>query len=99
MINEYMIPVEYIIRDKRIPHDDRNFKDEYQNGVYLEAKSIVIDNNYKKIVDVGCGSAFKLLKHFNEYDTVGYEIDPCYTFLTENYPNKHWIIFSMNFIR
>ncbi len=65
MINEYMIPVEYIIRDKRIPHDDRNFKDEYQNGVCLEAKSIVIDNNYKKIVDVGCGSAFKLLKYFN----------------------------------
>jgi len=90
MQKNYSITSNYIIRTTKIPHDDRDFKDEYQNEVYLHATKLCQDYKYTTVTDIGCGSGYKLNKYFSQYDTVGYEIEPCYSYLRSKYPNKKW---------
>jgi SAM-dependent methyltransferase len=70
--------------------DDTELKDEWQNEVYLYTKDIVEQNNYKNIVDFGCGSGYKLIKYFNEYNTIGIDLPPTISVLKERYPGKVW---------
>jgi acetyltransferase-like isoleucine patch superfamily enzyme/glycosyltransferase involved in cell wall biosynthesis len=70
--------------------DDTELKDEWQNEVYLHAKDIVEQNNYKTIVDFGCGSGYKLIKYFNEYNTIGIDLPLTVHVLRERYPSKVW---------
>jgi hypothetical protein len=95
-MKSYCIFDGYIIRNDRIPHDDRDFKDEYQNEVYLTALNLCKSNNYTNIVDIGCGSGYKLKKYFDEYNTIGYEIEPCYSYLKLRYPNNIWKIHNFD---
>ncbi|MBO9673049.1 MAG: methyltransferase domain-containing protein [Sphingobacteriaceae bacterium] len=71
--------------------DDRTYTDEYQREVYELAKYYLEKHNYNKIVDIGCGSAYKLLKYFDGNDTVGIDVDPTYEYLIKKYPNRKWI--------
>jgi hypothetical protein len=49
------------------------------------------NNNLNKIVDIGCGSGYKLIKYLGTFETIGVETEPCYSFLKSNYPNNKWI--------
>jgi len=71
--------------------DDTSLKDEYQNEVYQLARFYADKYAYKKIADIGCGSAYKLMKYFPDLDTTGIDVDPTYTFLKKNYPDRTWI--------
>lgn len=71
--------------------DDRTFTDEYQKEVYELAKYCLNENGYTKVIDIGCGSAFKLLKYFHDQDTIGMDVSPTYEFLTEKFPDRKWI--------
>lgn len=71
--------------------DDRSFTDEYQREVYQLAKYYLEENNYKTVMDVGCGSAFKLMKYFGNKDTTGMDVSPTYEYLSEKYPDRKWI--------
>ncbi|MGZ8523050.1 MAG: class I SAM-dependent methyltransferase [Chitinophagaceae bacterium] len=71
--------------------DDTSLKDEYQNEVYQLARFYADKYAYKKIADIGCGSAYKLMKYFPDLDTTGIDVDPTYTFLKKNYPDRNWI--------
>ena len=70
--------------------DDTLRKDEYQKEVYVRADSLAKQNRVKTIYDVGCGSGFKLMKHFRQYETVGFEVPETLPFLQETYPGRNW---------
>ena len=76
---------------KSIMHwDDSQCKDEWQDQVYVFAHRIAKDRGYSRILDFGCGSGYKLMKHFKEFNTCGYELDPALSFLKKTYPDREW---------
>lgn len=81
----------YSIRENPGHHDDRSLTDQAQDEVYQFAKEFLNINNFNNIVDIGCGSGFKLIKYFNNHNTIGIETEPCLSQLKITYPNKIWI--------
>lgn len=86
----YFIKKDYISRNSYTHHDDTNLKDEAQNEVYLAAYELAKEHGFERIGDIGCGSAFKLLKYFSDADTVGFEIEPMLSTLRKTYPYNFW---------
>jgi hypothetical protein len=84
----YCLPENYMHRLDNAYFDDTSFKDEYQDDVYDAAENSLKENEFKSIVDIGTG--FKLIKHFNEYDTFGVDLEPTVSFLKSTYPTKKW---------
>jgi len=91
-LDNFFIRRDYKIRENNDFLDTSSRSDEYQNDVYLFAKEIGDINNVKTIADVGCGSAFKLLKYFSDYETIGYDLNFTVDFLKRKYPDKIWIV-------
>ena len=76
---------------KAIMHwDDTQCKDEWQDQVYFFAQRIAKERGYVRIVDFGCGSAFKLMKYFREFETCGYDLEPALSYLRSTYPDREW---------
>lgn len=90
-MGSYNIIDGYKINESVSHHIDIHYTDEGQDEVYLYAKEIAIKNNYKNIIDIGCGSGFKLMKYFSDYNTIGYEVEPSITFLKSKYPDRVWV--------
>ena len=44
----------------------------------------------RSFVDVGCGSGFKLIKYFSEFDTVGLDTGRTVKWLQKRYPVRRW---------
>jgi SAM-dependent methyltransferase len=65
--------------------------DKYQKEVYIYAQSLMKLHNFNTVVDVGCGSGYKLVKYLGEYDTTGIETEPCISFLRKKYPSLKWL--------
>ena len=74
--------------------DDRENKDEWQQTVYELALSRLKEMGGKSLVDVGCGSAYKLINMFGDYDTLGIELPETYYWLLEKYPSNKWMAFE-----
>ena len=92
-MNNYFIKENYKHRKEVRYHDDtkKSYNSvRWQKEVYLLAKKYTEDRNYKKILDIGTGSGFKLLKYFNNYDTIGMDLTPTVNWLKSKYPNKSW---------
>ena len=87
---KFCIKENYISRDSYHHHDDRGQEDGYQDKVYETAYEICLKNSFRKVVDIGCGSGFKLIKYFKDCDFVGIEIEPTLSWLKENYPQHTW---------
>ena len=73
-------------------HNDSAYSDEGQREVYEFAYKFMKENNYNKIIDVGCGSGYKLVNILGEFNTIGIETEPCYSLLKKKYPLKKWIL-------
>jgi hypothetical protein len=73
-------------------HIDIEFKDEWQKEVYLFCRDFMKSNNLLSVIDVGCGSAYKLTTILNDFDTIGIETEPCYTYLKKTYPDFKWLL-------
>ena len=86
MLEKYCIDHNYISRTEFKECHQMSCLDECQNEVYQVADSILKKNNYMTVLDIGCGSAFKLIKFFKHQQFVGLEIDPNLSFLKEKYP-------------
>ena len=86
----YFIKKDYIARTDYSHYDDRWRKDDCQDEVYALAHSVATENSFTRITDIGCGSAFKLIKYFDMFDTEGYEIEPTLSYLKERYPTRSW---------
>jgi len=74
--------------------DDRENKDEWQQTVYQQALFKLTEIQGKSIIDLGCGSAYKLVNMFGDYDTLGIELRETYHWLLEKYPSKKWMAFE-----
>ena len=70
--------------------DDRPQTDHWQNAVYKSAWKFAKLHGFHHIADYGCGSGYKLVKYFSEFNTVGYEIPPALDHLREKYPARRW---------
>jgi 2-polyprenyl-3-methyl-5-hydroxy-6-metoxy-1,4-benzoquinol methylase len=88
---DYNIMKNYVINSAPTHHNDIAFKDDYQNEVYEYCKKLLDENNFSKVIDFGCGSGYKLIKYFNDKETVGIETEPCLSFLKDTYPDKKWM--------
>lgn len=91
MTDKYCLPGNYIINDPPMHYIDLKETDRWQLEVYLFCKKIMEDRSLKSIIDVGCGSGYKLVHYLGNYDTIGFETEPCISFLRETYPTKKWI--------
>jgi 2-polyprenyl-3-methyl-5-hydroxy-6-metoxy-1,4-benzoquinol methylase len=88
---QYCIKRGYRHRCQSIYFDDRALTDEYQDEVYHLARFYSDQYRYKNIADIGCGSGYKLMKYFSEFNTIGIEVSPTYDFLAKEYPGRNWI--------
>jgi 2-polyprenyl-3-methyl-5-hydroxy-6-metoxy-1,4-benzoquinol methylase len=86
----YYIKQNYQARLDNKDFDDTKLTDEWQKEVYEYAKKTADENNFKTILDIGTGSGYKLIKHFDNYDTLGIDIPKTVSFLKEKYPTKSW---------
>jgi 2-polyprenyl-3-methyl-5-hydroxy-6-metoxy-1,4-benzoquinol methylase len=86
----------YGINNTPAHHNDIVWKDEYQKEVYLFCRDFMKKNNLNSVIDVGCGSAYKLTTILSEFNTIGVETEPCYTYLKKTYPNLKWVLSGEN---
>jgi SAM-dependent methyltransferase len=70
--------------------DDAASEEGWQREVYEAAAAEARKTNAKTVYDIGCGSGFKLMKHFAHCRTVGFDVGPSVTFLKEKYPEREW---------
>jgi len=86
------IPKDYKERLNPYQYFDMGMKDEWQKEVYLLAVDILKENNFNSVIDIGCGSAYKLLNFFpNNIKISGVEETITYNWLKKEYPDKNWI--------
>ncbi|OQP40147.1 hypothetical protein A4D02_14540 [Niastella koreensis] len=67
---------------------------EWQRSVYELAATLAQKHNMASVLDVGCGSAYKLITMFSQYQLTGIETEPAYSFLNKKYPGHKWLLFD-----
>lgn len=92
MTENYNIECNYISNNNPEHHIDIDFKDEYQKEAYLFCRDFMKENNLNSVIDVGCGSGYKLVTILGDYNTIGIETEPCYTYLRQTYPTLKWML-------
>jgi len=85
-MSEYCIYEGYSHRTEFATCEQTTHTDEFQNEVYFEARKLCVDSGYKTILDIGCGSAFKLVKYFRDKRITGLELEPNLSFIRNKYP-------------
>ncbi len=73
------------------PFDDTPNRDEWQDEVYKFAQDVAMKSGASKVLDVGTGSGFKLMKYFSEFETTGVEVGKTLEFLKEEFNENNWI--------
>jgi len=89
--DNFFIRKDYQARKTIYHHDDRKLTDKYQNDIYKYAHNLFKRMKGKTILDVGCGSGYKLVKYFSNAKTTGVEVNPAYTYLKAKYPQRTWV--------
>lgn len=87
----YHLPEGYVERLDNEAFDDTPHTDLWQNDVYELAHTIALSYGLGTVLDVGCGSGFKLLKFFRQFYTTGVEVEPTLSWLREKYPERLWL--------
>jgi ubiquinone/menaquinone biosynthesis C-methylase UbiE len=63
----------------------------WQDEVYRYGKELADLHGLKKVADIGCGSAFKLMKYFSDHETVGTDVPRTCEALRKRYPGRLWL--------
>lgn len=85
----YCLPNNYVERVDNNFFDDTGFaNDYYQKEVYEHARAIA--NGFHSVLDIGCGSSFKLVKNFSGFDIQGVDLLPTVEWLRKEYPEHSW---------
>ena len=82
----YCIKEGYISRKEYNQNVQIESGDQFQDEVYQRARQILDEHKYKKVLDIGCGSSFKLIKYFRDRSFVGLDLEPNLSWLKERYP-------------
>lgn len=86
----YHLPEGYNERLDNTLWEDFNEEEEWQREVYVLARDICLENGYTKVVDFGCGSAFKTLRYLGDFDIIGVDLQHVVDHLKWKYPDKKW---------
>lgn len=86
----YFIKDGYTIRPEYVQFDDTPFRDEFQDRVYSYARGILQLYRLGSVVDIGCGSGFKLLKYFSDVRTLGVDVPTTVEWLKKTYRHRKW---------
>lgn len=89
-MENFQIKKLYFSRKKYLQFDDTISTDMWQLEVYLLALGIMKKEKLCSVIDIGCGSGYKLITYLGEYKTLGLEVEPTLSWLKENYPNNEW---------
>lgn len=87
----YCIKRGYIHRKNAEAFDDTQNEDAWQEEVYEKAYHIFLDNKYRNLLDIGCGSGYKTIKYFKDFPFTGVETDTTLMYLKNKYPRYHWM--------
>jgi SAM-dependent methyltransferase len=71
--------------------DDLPYKAEYQLPVYEFVDKLMQEQKLTSVLDIGCGSGYKLMNVLGKYQTIGAELSPTLEFLQRTYPDRHWV--------
>jgi len=91
LLERFCIREGYVHRGHIEYFDDTDYSDEYQWEVYKVARHLVHKFNFQTIVDIGCGSAYKLLNFFWDRQTIGIDVEPTLSTLRQRYPERVWL--------
>lgn len=80
----------YEVRLENNAFDDTPFTDEFQLEVYRYARQVLEENSFVRVLDIGCGSGFKLITNFFDCDTVGIDVPATVKFLDKKWPLRKW---------
>ena len=94
-IGDYFTPSGYKINSVKY-FDDTPNDDAFQREVYQKARQLAFQNGYMRVLDIGCGSAFKLKTYFEEFKTVGVDLPATVAWLQDKYPNDKWLSVDLN---
>lgn len=94
MTSKYFLPEGYVENLNNAQYDDTSETDEWQNEVYEIADKLVTDNKLTSVVDLGCGSGFKLNKFFAGTKKLGIDLEKTVKFLRNAYPDGEFKIFN-----
>lgn len=86
----YYIHQPYEVRLDNKAFDDTPFTDEFQKEVYQYARQLAERYGFRSVLDIGCGSGFKLITNFFDRDTVGLELPDTLEFLEKKWPGRKW---------
>ena len=89
-MKNYFIKSDYAHRTSYEFYDDTESTDDWQKEVYEHAETLFRLNNFSSIIDFGCGSAYKLIKHFGNVNFVGIDVEETVNKLKQKYPNYTW---------
>ena len=81
----------YRYRDTAEQFDDQANAARWQDHVYAAAFDLARRNDCRRILDIGCGSGFKLMKYFSAFETMGVELPAFVETLKTRYPDNQWI--------
>lgn len=89
---KYCINPSYQARTQYHHYDDSHEEDKWQLEIYLHALGLMKRYDLKSVVDIGCGSAYKLITYLGEYDTLGLELPVNIGMLRDRYPERKWAV-------
>lgn len=92
----YFLHDSYIHRTEYYDFDDTPFTDEFQLPVYQYAKRVMELYKFKSVMDIGCGSGFKLVTQMRQYKTLGLDMPKTVGWLMARYPNNQWEVCDWN---
>jgi len=90
MTKKYCIKRFYRARTQYQHHDDSLLEDQWQLEIYLHALGLMKKKKFKSIVDIGCGSGYKLVTYLGDYETLGLELPANVEILRKKYPERKW---------
>ena len=89
--NNFYIKPTYISRTIYTHYNDQKSEDEWQLEVYLHALGLMKKYAFRKVVDLGCGSGYKLMHYLSDYKTTGLELKENLAYLRKKYPDRKWL--------
>lgn len=77
-------------------YDDTHNTDKWQREIYEYAAEEAKRMDAQLVIDIGCGSGFKLVKYFADLPTIGYDLAKTVAFLKRRYPDRDWRVGDFN---